>query len=67
MPHDILYGPIKSELERRLFDGAAPLPKPDLLDLERRVADLEERARRQDSAEAVKGRLEALGFIFPKR
>jgi hypothetical protein len=40
-------------------------PVVDIADLERRVADLEDRARREDAAESSKQRLEALGFKFP--
>lgn len=42
-------------------------PAVDLADLERRVADLEDRARREDVARASKERLEAIGFKFPKK
>lgn len=42
------------------------LPTPDLMDLERRVADLEDRARREDQTDAAKDRLRTMGLVFPR-
>jgi hypothetical protein len=44
---------------------AAPQPAIDLPDLERRVADIEDRLRREDQEQAAKGRLRELGLVFP--
>jgi hypothetical protein len=38
---------------------------PDWRDLERRVADLEDRQRRQDQEAAAKTRLRQMGLVFP--
>ncbi|MFY0735631.1 hypothetical protein [Aurantimonas sp. NFXS3] len=43
------------------------LPKPDYADLERRVADLEDRAMRQDREMAARDRLKAMGLVLPQR
>lgn len=41
------------------------LPRPDYADLERRVADIEDRLRREDQERAAKQRLRELGLVFP--
>ncbi|GGE36273.1 hypothetical protein GCM10007276_12200 [Agaricicola taiwanensis] len=43
------------------------LPTPDHADLERRVADLEERARKQDREAIARDRLKAMGLVLPAR
>jgi hypothetical protein len=48
-------------------DFLTPSPSVDFADLERRVADLEERARRDDRELAAKSRLKELGFVFPQK
>lgn len=57
------------ERQRQFFSpiqGAASVPPPvDLADLERRVADLEDRARREHMVYEARRRLEYLGFEFP--
>ncbi|WP_370194384.1 MULTISPECIES: hypothetical protein [Aurantimonas] len=44
-----------------------PFPKPDYAELERRIADLEERAMRQDREQAARDRLKAMGLFLPQR
>lgn len=39
--------------------------QPDYADLERRIADLEDRARREDMINASKERLKEMGLVFP--
>ena len=48
-----------------LRDMLKALPQPDIHDLERRIADLEDRARKQDQGDASKERLRKLGLVFP--
>ncbi len=43
-----------------------PSPAVDYADLERRIADLEDRARRQDRQEDSRRRLSEMGFVFQR-
>jgi len=62
-PHP--FAKARLPLSPGLMAAFPPQPAIDLPDLERRVADIEERLRREDQERAAKGRLRELGLVFP--
>lgn len=61
---DCFAGPRRDLMEQFVLPAR---PLSDIADLERRIADLEERAMRQDKEAAARDRLKAMGLVLPAR